>query len=714
MMDNFILRNLKKDFGTYFQQYCLHHKMLIKKNKCSACIVSNVCDLKKCIVAVNRLKFNINRNLKKLQTDALFINSLNPIYYIPKLDEQYKIQEKINRNDKQDKQYKIKKEKNFHKEITYHNIFLNNLNLNIFLCNTSQILPHYTNYKSSICILNIDKKGHEIYDFITKGSRKNTIAINYEDYFLLIEKFQNRHKKFNYYSVLKHLICKQKYNEKTKCIYEVNKKQLKNFFDLIFAKVVPKKLFGSIKNLKKIKRATFQLLDTPCFKYFNLKPIIEKLDINITWLQNVTNVKTKWLVIAQFVKWFFTEFLFNILYIYFHITKVSGNTNERLYITRFIWNNIQKKFIKEGIHSNTLQPNIKRNTWNPSIGIYKLFCKYSDVRPIFKLKKKSHDADYLFIIFKFLKQLYATNYEVINFPKKWKSIVQKLNSKIKKLYFVCCDVINAFGSIIQVELYNIIQSLCKDLPENLILKYYTIKSEISKKDNTYHKYFSDLQLPFPSDQFYANLVDNQWYQLINKSWLLESISKYIFYQRIKINENIHIIGKGIVQGSMLSPILSDIYYNYILNKEMSTYLKTGEIIKYMDDILYITENKTLAEQFLELTKKGIPQYNCYFKQSKTQSNLISDRNKIVKKNIIYIGYKINCNTLEIGLKRSDTALCHSISFLKPSKSSLLKHLSMRLSNVATFRLSKVMLDHTINSKRTIMRILKEHNKKQIN
>lgn len=54
---------------------------------------------------------------------------------------------------------------------------------------------------------------------------------------------------------------------------------MKNFFDLIFAKVVPKRLFGSITNLKKIKRATFQLLDTPCFKYFNLKPIIEKLDV---------------------------------------------------------------------------------------------------------------------------------------------------------------------------------------------------------------------------------------------------------------------------------------------------------------------------------------------------------------------------------------------------------------------------------------------------
>lgn len=47
--------------------------------------MSNISDLKKCIVAVDHLKFNVNRKLKKLQTDALFINSLNPIYYIPSI-----------------------------------------------------------------------------------------------------------------------------------------------------------------------------------------------------------------------------------------------------------------------------------------------------------------------------------------------------------------------------------------------------------------------------------------------------------------------------------------------------------------------------------------------------------------------------------------------------------------------------------------------------
>lgn len=56
------------------------------------------------------------------------------------------------------------------------------------------------------------------------------------------------------------------------------------------------------------------------------------------------------------------------------------------------------------------------------------------------------------------------------------------------------------------------------------------------------------------------------------------------------------ITKGVVQGFPVSPILSDIYYNFILHQEMSAYLKTGEIIKYMDDILYITKDKMFAKQ----------------------------------------------------------------------------------------------------------------------
>lgn len=53
------------------------------------------------------------------------------------------------------------------------------------------------------------------------------------------------------------------------------------------------------------------------------------------------------------------------------------------------------------------------------------------------------------VIFKFLKQLYITKYGVTNFEQKWKSIVQYKRNEATNLYFVCCDVANAFGSIIQ-------------------------------------------------------------------------------------------------------------------------------------------------------------------------------------------------------------------------------------------------------------------------
>lgn len=51
-----------------------------------------------------------------------------------------------------------------------------------------------------------------------------------------------------------------------------------------------------------------------------------------------------------------------------------------------------------------------------------------------------------------------------------------------------------------------------------------------------------------------------------------------------------------MQGTMLSPILSDIYYTFVLNKEMSIFLNSGTITRYMDDILYTTENEVLAKQ----------------------------------------------------------------------------------------------------------------------
>lgn len=96
-------------------------------------------------------------------------------------------------------------------------------------------------------------------------------------------------KKLQYFNILRHLIHKQGSNPvKSNCKYHINKKQLKLFFDLTFAKVIPLNMFGKLKNFLKVLKAIFHLLYIPCSIPLSLKPFIEKLDLcNCTILTKV-------------------------------------------------------------------------------------------------------------------------------------------------------------------------------------------------------------------------------------------------------------------------------------------------------------------------------------------------------------------------------------------------------------------------------------------
>lgn len=164
-------------------------------------------------------------------------------------------------------------------------LFLANLSLEIHLCNTSPILSSCTFHQVPIkCILDTAKTGVEIYTDIINTPVNNIIMTDYEasipSISLLLEEFQKHHKKFHYSSILKHLIPEQKVNQKSKCKYAVNTKQMKLFFNLVFTKVIPLNIFGKLRNLKKIKKALFHLLKVSCFKSLDLKLYINKLDVS--------------------------------------------------------------------------------------------------------------------------------------------------------------------------------------------------------------------------------------------------------------------------------------------------------------------------------------------------------------------------------------------------------------------------------------------------
>lgn len=93
------------------------------------------------------------------------------------------------------------------------------------------------------------------------------------------------------------------------------------------------------------------------------------------------------------------------------------------------------------------------------------------------------------------------------------------------------------------QLYDIIESFCRKLPENLVLRFYAVKNERYMNLNTlcYKQYFFDpnLELPLKSGTLYA-CISHKHSQWIQKSWLLEKIRRYIFCQRVcdKLKKNI--------------------------------------------------------------------------------------------------------------------------------------------------------------------------------
>lgn len=76
----------------------------------------------------------------------------------------------------------------------------------------------------------------------------------------ILELFQKRHNRYNYFNKLKHVITRNNSKQSFKC--QISKSSLKSFFNLLLHENVPLALFGTSQNLKAIKKTVQCLLKT--------------------------------------------------------------------------------------------------------------------------------------------------------------------------------------------------------------------------------------------------------------------------------------------------------------------------------------------------------------------------------------------------------------------------------------------------------------------
>ncbi|XP_011172878.1 telomerase reverse transcriptase isoform X2 [Solenopsis invicta] len=444
----------------------------------------------------------------------------------------------------------------------------------------------------------------------------------------ILKSFKDRHNRFNYFDKLKHTIentrCKKtQENKKPKYKHQIDVCLVQAFFSLLLYKIVPLELFGTSRNRKLIKSTIYRLLKTkpnkiPVSQPFKRKKskrtdaiggildlehakpfLLKKLDISqIQWLHSINNDTVRRIIILKLLHWFFAQYIIKILHKYVVLNHLK---KQWVYITKDNWCNMQEEFIKEKKDTNNLVPYAKLN--NTYIGIYKFLPSSSGLRALFitKNSKGIHDSDY--VVLRFLQQLYVTYFDENGPPtiKGCKNMIKHFTSRFKnqQLYYVRCDIQDAFGAIIQKKLFDIIDTHCKKL---------------------YEKHESYLKSSIFKENVTRNSTDPKLKVSIKR--LKNRIYKLIHLRKVKFNGQVYSIKElGVPQGASLSPILCDIYYQNMIKEIFSEYLDNGLLYRYVDDMLYMTSNETYATRFLKIVESGIPEYNVKFNQTKTDSNV---------------------------------------------------------------------------------------------
>ncbi|XP_038906314.1 telomerase reverse transcriptase isoform X2 [Benincasa hispida] len=274
--------------------------------------------------------------------------------------------------------------------------------------------------------------------------------------------------------------------------------------------------------------------------------------------------------------------------------------------------------------------------------------------------------------------------------------LKKAKASMPDLFLVVSDVSNAFDSVDQDKLLDVMKNIIvKD--EYELKQYHHILC--TKKTMWVHENVMlidpDIGPRFSSPQvrsLHSVLINQEGSSFVNKENLF-----YILYEHVKRNvmqfdKKFYLQRTGIPQGSVLSSLLCSLYFGDLERKVLFPFLgkviesRANEIsvrqscldpsislssnedemitnpsymlLRFIDDFLFISTSKQLAEKFLSRLHRGFRAYNCYMNERKfglnfdlaNTSGLVSKRVYVGEDGVTFLqwsGLLVNCRSLEI-------------------------------------------------------------------
>lgn len=154
-----------------------------------------------------------------------------------------------------------------------------------------------------------------------------------------------------------------------------------------------------------------------------------------------------------------------------------------------------------------------------------------------------------------------------------------------------------------------------------LMKYSNQNNDGATVEIDLRKYFNSIPHAILQELLKEKIADNQFLKLIEK----------LIRAPVMENGKAELTKRGCPQGSIISPILSNIYLHYVIDdwfaKIKQTHIKgRADEVRFADDMVFVFQNKEEAEKFYEVLPKRLNKYGLDLHEKK--SSLLESGRKV--------------------------------------------------------------------------------------
>lgn len=500
-----------------------------------------------------------------------------------------------------------------------------------------------------------------------------------------------------------------------KCTSKLDVFRLVRHFTRIF---VPDALLGHPELFLKAAKA---MISAPHKATLNLRDILpmKALD-HLDWTDQIE-------ALCRLGLWYVENIVWRLIRSLFHVSDSSYGKFELMFFRKKRWQSILASQVAQRVQLGILKPlksakiisyvasmpnapEPKSGRFLPKKSGFRLICR-TQSRNNLKLLHYRHLLQYI---------------KSQHFPESVDVRGKDLHGRIRdffssssgEIYFAKLDVKNAFESILLPKLKAILAHLAnKTAP---ILFYHSVRYDFGHASSkSVRRFISEQRNPKFHDLIppNANFKGCESPVEIRTNAMIKEICQrtcthVIQFSVGKTNKS-YLKTKGLVQGDSLSGVLCDIYFGYLVKKELNPIFQFSDerihqgrmFVRAMDDFLFASHSDSDIVNFLTRMKAGFPNYGCQMQTFKTQTNALQWADSESCQTTVFCGAEIDFRLKEV---RPDFAplqglnLCQTMKFNTKSLDQAEPFLKAKALFLSTLKLEPIYLDRAFNSEQTIV------------